>query len=346
MSKANLFTFTQEQREAIASLLRKEPPRSRLYLRASIISRLMAGQSAYRIAMDTRIRFNTVYKWQKRFLSGGVPALKDAPRSGQPRRITEDETSRVLEMTLHTIPPGSFTHWSIRLMSFHADVPRYRVAAIWKAANLKPHLVSTFNFSNDPDFAEKVIDIVGFYMNPPVDAIVLAVDEKAQIQALDHTQPLLQFRPGQIERHTYDDAGNRTTNLYDVFDTMTGKNIGNTTSRHHATEFISFLDLIDRRMLAHSGRDHIHIILDNRSIHEAKEVADWQWKHPRYTFHFTPTSSSWLDAVESWFSRLEHFGLRGKTFESVKQLREHIRQHIDQFNRYSAKPLVWIKDAD
>ena len=143
MSKASLFTFTQEQREAIASLLRKEPTGSRLHLRASIISRLMAGQSAYRIAMDTRIRFNTVYKWRARFLSGGVPALKDAPRSGQPRRITEDETSRVLEMTLHTTPPAGHKRWSLRLMSFYSGVSRYRVAAIWRAANLKPHLVST-----------------------------------------------------------------------------------------------------------------------------------------------------------------------------------------------------------
>ena len=291
------------------------------------------------------LTFNTVYKWQARFLGNGISALHDASRPGQPRRITEEETVKVLEMTMHALPAEA-TPWSIRLMSLHAGVSHYRVQAIWKAANLKPHLCSTFNFSSDPQFAEKVIDIVGLYMNPPVDAIVQSVNEKTQIQALDHTQPLLQLRPGQIEKHTHDYVRNGTTNLYAAFDIMTGKVIGNTTGRHRASEFISFLNLVDRRMKARRNHDRIHIILDNSSTHKTAKVVEWMEKHPQYSFHFTSTSSSWLNAVEGWFSRLERFGLRGKAFKSVKQLREHIRQHIVQFNRCLAKPFVWVKDAD
>jgi transposase len=339
------FVFTQEQRQEIESILGRGTTEIRLHTRAEIIHRLMDGQSAYRVATDMHLTFNTVYKWQSRFLADGVSALRDASRPGQPRRITEEETVKVLEMTMHALPAEA-THWSLRLMSLHTGVSRYRVETIWKAANLKPHLCSTFNFSSDPNFAEKVIDIVGLYMNPPDDAIVLSVDEKTQIQALDHTQPLLQLRPGQIERHTHDYVRNGTTNLYAAFDIMTGRVIGNTAERHRASEFISFLNLVDRRMKARRNHDRVHVILDNSSTHKTAEVKEWMGKHPQYSFHFTPTSSSWLNAVEGWFSRLERFGLRGKAFKSVKQLREHLRQHIVQFNRCSAKPFVWVKDAD
>ena len=345
MSAPKTFLFNQDQSQEIDRILAKGTTESRLRTRAEIIRRLMDGQSAYRVAAEMRLTYNTIYKWRARFLAGGVPALRDAMRPGQPRRITEAETVKVLEMTMHTLPAEA-THWSIRLMSLHAGVSRYRVEAIWKAANLKPHLCSTFNFSSDPEFAEKVIDIVGLYMNPPVDAIILSVDEKTQIQALDHTQPLLQLRPGQVERHTHDYVRNGTTNLYAAFDIMTGRVIGNTASRHRASEFISFLNLVDRRMRDRKNHENSQVILDNSSTHKTKEVVEWMGGHPQYTFHFTPTSSSWLNAVEGWFSRLERFGLRGRAFKSVAQLREHIRRHIVQFNRCSAKPFVWVKDAD
>lgn len=345
MQKVKPFTYTQEQSDKINHILRCGKMESRLHVRAAIIRHLMDGKSAYRIAHEMNLNFNTVYKWQDRFLLGGIAALTDAPRSGQPRKITREEIVRVLDMTMHKLPAES-THWSISLMSRYSGISEYRVRRIWKEANLKPHLYASFNFSRDPDFAEKVIDIVGLYMNPPEDAIILSVDEKTQIQALDHTQPLLQLRPGQVERHTHDYVRNGTTNLYAAFNILSGKVIGNTASHHRSAEFVSFLNLIDRRVQAYPTHDQIHIILDNSSTHKTKEVMEWMEKHPAYTFHFTPTSSSWLNAVEGWFSRLERFGLRGKAFKSVKQLREHIRNHIVQFNRCSAKPFVWVKDAD
>lgn len=248
-------------------------------------------------------------------------------------------------MTMHNIPKEA-THWSLRLMSRYVGVSPYLVGKVWKAAGLKPHLTSTFNFSKDPDFADKVIDIIGLYMAPPVDAIVLSVDEKTQIQALDHTRPLLQLAPHQVERHTHDYVRHGTTSLYAAFDIATGRVIGRTNQKHRAKEYITFLNLIDTRMKSRKNNSEIHIILDNSSTHKTKEVMKWREAHPQYHFHFTPTSSSWLNAVENWFSRLECKGLQRMAFQSVKELREHLSRFIVAYNKYSAKPFVWTKAAE
>lgn len=345
MQKQTPFTFTIEQQQEIERLLRCSTTPQALAKRARIILGLMEGKCGFRVAHEQHCPCNTVYKWRNRFQSDGFAGLKDLPRSGQPRKICSDTVQRVLEMTMHALPSEA-THWSRRLMSKYAEVTVYQVKTIWEAAKIRPHLHSTFNFSKDPEFAEKVIDIVGLYMNNHDDAIVLSVDEKTQIQALDHTQPLLQLSPGQIERRTHDYVRHGTTSLYAAFDIASGRAIGQCSQRHRAKEFLSFMNLIDRRMKSRKNNDNIHIILDNSSTHKTKEVVQWLEAHPEYHFHFTPTSSSWLNAVESWFSRVERYGLAGKAFKSVTELREHLGRFIVSFNKHLAKPFVWTKEAD
>lgn len=345
MREKSPFKFTREQSEEVDSLLRLRTLPRQICERARIIRRLMDGLSGYAVAEELGVSLPTVYTWRNRFAKGGVEALRDLPRSGQPRKITDETVRKVLDMTVHGLPAES-THWSLRLMSEYAKVPVYQVRTIWAAAKLRPHMRTTFNFSRDPEFAEKVIDIVGLYMNPPENAVVLSVDEKTQIQALDHTQPLLQLRPGQVERHTHDYVRHGTTNLYAAFNVLKGGVIGKTAQRHRAKEFLSFMNLVDRRMKVLKSHEEVHVVLDNSSTHKTKEVAAWREAHPEYHFHFTPTSSSWLNAVEGWFARVERFGLKGRAFKSVKELREEIRKFIVNFNRHSAKPFHWTKDAD
>ena len=345
MREKSPFKFTREQSEEVDALLRRRNAPRKIAERARIVRLLMDGHSGYAAAEELGVSLPTVYTWRNRFQRGGVEALADLPRSGQPRRITDATVERVLDMTMHGLPAEA-TRWSLRLMSEYAKVPIYQVRTIWAAAKLRPHLVSTFNFSRDPEFAEKVVDIVGLYMDKPENAVVLSIDEKTQTQALDHTQPLLQLRPGQVERHTHDYVRHGTTSLYAAFDVTSGRVIGKTSRRHRAREFLAFLNLVDRRMRALKSHDEIHVVLDNSSTHKTAEVAAWRESHPGYHFHFTPTSSSWLNAVEGWFSRVERFGLRGRAFKSVGELRNALREFIVEFNRHSAKPFQWTKDAD
>lgn len=328
----------------LRKMVKSTTAEARLVLRAGIILDFAKGKSGYRIAKERRLSFNTVNKWRQRYEDGGMAGLRDAPRPGQPSRLEGGKVKEILHLTMHCIPAEA-THWSLRLMSRHAGVSPYLVGKVWKAAGLKPHLTSTFNFSRDPDFADKVIDIIGLYMSPPVDAIVLSVDEKTQIQALDHTQPLLQLAPHQVERHTHDYVRHGTTSLYAAFDIATGRVIGRTNQRHRAKEFVSFLNLLATRVKSRRNKAAVHIILDNSSTHKTAEVREWQAAHPNFHFHFTPTSSSWLNAVENWFSRLERRGLQRMAFQSVKDLREHLKRFIVTYNKRSAKPFVWTKEA-
>ena len=229
-------------------------------------------------------------------------------------------------------------------MAEHAGVTRWQVHQIWKAADLKPHRLRTFKISNDPHFAEKVCDVVGLYMNPPPDnALVLSVDEKTQIQALDRTQPKLQLRPGQVERQTHDYKRHGTTSLYSAFNTLTGQVIGRVTQRHRAREFLDFLRQIDRE----TPKDlDLHLILDNSSTHKTPEVKTWLAKHPRFKLHFTPTSASWLNAVEGWFGQLERRALYRGIFTSVGELKSAIKRYIKVHNEKLAKPFRWHKSAE
>lgn len=227
-------------------------------------------------------------------------------------------------------------------MAKYAGVTQWQVRQVWAAAELKPHRLKTFKISNDPEFAEKVVDVVGLYLNPPSNAVVLSVDEKTQIQALDRTQPLLQLRPGQIERRTHDYKRHGTASLYAAFDVATGEVIARITARHRAKEFLQFLRQVDRQV---PGSLDLHIILDNSSTHKTEAVQQFVSEHPRFYFHFTPTSSSWLNAVEMWFSQLERRALYRGVFTSVKELREELRRYITVHNEESAKPFVWTKSA-
>ena len=228
-------------------------------------------------------------------------------------------------------------------MAKYAGVTQWQVRKIWEAADLKPHRLKTFKISKDPDFAEKVIDVVGLYMKPPANAVVLSVDEKTQIQALDRTQPLLQLRPGQIERRTHDYKRHGTASLYAAFDIASGEVLGRVTKRHRSREFLAFLRQIDRTI---DPALELHLILDNSSTHKTQSVKNFLKNHPRFHFHFTPTSASWLNAVESWFSQLERRSLYRGIFGSVQELRDEIRRYIRVHNAECAKPFVWTKTAE
>lgn len=335
------FSITEEQLQTLESLLRASKTAQGLVLRAKIVQLTASGKTAEEVAAELSTTIRTVYRWRIRFKNLGLQGLYDRPRSGQPKKITDAKVKEVLRMTVECIPHEA-THWSVRLMAKAAQVTTWQVRQVWDAADLKPHRLKNFKISNDPNFAEKVIDVVGLYMDPPQNAVVFSVDEKTQIQALDRTQPMLPLRPGQIERRTHDYKRNGTTNLYAAFDILTGHVIGRTTQRHRAKEFLDFLRQINKSV---PGGLDLHVILDNSSTHKTAEVNKWLKANPRFTFHFTPTSASWLNAVESWFGQLERRSIHRGVFTSVKDLREEIHRFIKQHNKRSAKPFTWTKSA-
>jgi len=335
------FELTAADRQALEALLRSPKTAQSLALRGRIILMSGAGETVEAIAASTATSTKAVYKWRNRFKESGLNGLSDLPRSGQPKKLSEQKIKDVLTLTVERIPHEA-THWSVRLMAKYADVTTWQVRQIWEAADLKPHRIKSFKISNDPQFAEKVVDVVGLYMNPPDNAIVLSVDEKTQIQALDRTQPMLQLKPGQIERRTHDYKRNGTTSLYAAFDILTGEVIGRVTKRHRAKEFLDFLRQIERSTPKELA---LHIILDNSSTHKTAEVQKWLAEHSRITMHFTPTSASWLNAVEGWFSQLERRSIYRGVFSSVKELRDEIHRFIKVHNTTSAKPFKWTKSA-
>ncbi|NYZ70222.1 IS630 family transposase, partial [Endozoicomonas sp. SM1973] len=263
------------------------------------------------------------------------------PRPGRPSLIDEATIQKVLTLTTERIPHES-THWSVQLMSKYAEISTWQVRQIWKAFDLKPHRIKTFKISNDPDFAEKVVDIVGLYMNPPTNAVVLSVDEKSQIQALDRTQPGLPLSPGKIGSRTHDYKRNGTVCLYTAFNVLTGEVTGKVTDNQRSKEFLSFLKQIEKK--TPEGYE-LHVILDNLSAHKTPDVMKWVNKKPHLHFHFTPTSSSWLNAVEGWFAQLERRSLYRGVFTSVKELKDEIYRFISVHNRELAKPFKWVKSA-
>ena len=328
-------------RQALEAVLRShKTPQSRA-LRARIVLKSGAGESVETIATSLGTSTKSVYKWRNRFLESGIDGLFDLPRSGQPKKLTEKDIKKVLTMTVEQVPHEA-THWSTRLMAKYAGITTWQVRQIWEAADLKPHRIQTFKISNDPQFAEKVIDVVGLYMNPPDNAIVLSVDEKTQIQALDRTQPMLPLKPGLAERRTHDYVRNGTTSLYAAFNILTGEVIGRVTDRHRAKEFLEFMRQVERS----TPKDlDLHVILDNSSTHKTEDVKKWLAKHPRIILHFTPTSASWLNAVEGWFAQLERRALYRGTFSSVKELKDEIQRFIKVHNVSLSKPFKWTKTA-
>ena len=275
--------LTEADRGALEAVLRShKTPQSRA-LRARIVLKSGSGESVETIAASLGTSTKSVYKWRNRFLESGSDGLFDLPRSGQPKKLTEKDIKKVLTMTVEQIPHEA-THWSTRLMAKYAGVTTWQVRQIWEAADLKPHRIQNFKISNDPQFAEKVIDVVGLYMNPPDNAIVLSVDEKTQIRALDRTQPMLPLKPGLAERRTHDYIRNGTTSLYAAFNILTGEVIGRVTERHRAKEFLEFMRQVERS----TPKDlDLHVILDNSSTHKTEDVKKWLAKHPRIILHFT-----------------------------------------------------------
>lgn len=309
--------------------------------RARIILALNRGKTPSEVADEQFVSAKTVHKWRNRFLESGVDGLLDEPRPGRPTTIDKKTIDRVLTLTTQYVPEEA-TQWSERLMAAHADVTPYQVRKIWKAADLQPHRLKTFKISNDPEFAEKVVDIVGLYLNPPTNAVVLSVDEKTQIQALNRTQPGLPLSPGNIGSRTHDYQRHGTTGLYAAFNILTGRVIGKVAARTRSKEFLSFLRQIDRR---HPKGLDLHIILDNHSAHKTKAVMAWLEARPYVHFHFTPTSASWLNAVEGWFAQLERRALYRGVFTSVADLKDELHRFIGVHNRHLAKPFKWTKDA-
>ena len=339
--KATQIQLDPRDRKALEKWLRASKTPHGLALRARIILMSTESLSAREIGRRLDIHAETVHRWRRRFLAEGLPGLQDRQRSGRPTKIKPSVTKRVLDWTTQRIPKEA-THWSTRLMAKYAGISQWQVRQIWEAANLKPHRLKTFKISQDPEFAEKVIDIVGLYMNPPTNAVVLSVDEKTQIQALDRTQPMLPLRPGQVERRTHDYKRHGTASLYAAFDIATGEVIGRVTKRHRSKEFLAFLRQIDAAI----PELDLHLILDNSSTHKTQAIQDFLKKNPRFHVHFTPTSASWLNAVESWFSQLERRSLYRGVFTSVQELRCEIRRYIRVHNEESAKPFVWTKTAE
>lgn len=309
--------------------------------RAKIILGLHAGKTPTQVADEQFVSAKTVHKWRNRFLSDGIDGLLDEQRSGRPSVIKETTIKKVLTLTTEYVPEEA-TQWSEMLMAKHVGITPYQVRKIWKAADLQPHRLQTFKISNDPNFAEKVVDIVGLYLNPPSNAVVLCVDEKTQIQALDRTQPGLPLASNRIGSRTHDYKRHGTTSLYAAFNILTGRVIGKVAKRTRSKEFLSFLKQIDRH---HPKGKELHIILDNHSAHKTREVMDWVENRPYIHFHFTPTSSSWLNAVEGWFAQLERRALYRGVFTSVTELQEALLEFIRVHNRTSAKPFTWNKDA-
>jgi transposase len=283
----------------------------------------------------------TVRKWRTRFVSRRLDGLSDDPRPGAPRTVTDDDVERVIVKTLEETPADA-THWSTRSLARATGMSQSAVSRIWRAFGLKPHLTETFKLSPDPQFIEKVRDVVGLYVNPPDGALVLCVDEKSQIQALDRTAPVLPLRPGTPERRTHDYVRNGTTNLYAALDVASGKVIADLTAQHRAIEFRKFLNLINRNVPAYLD---VHVIVDNSSTHKTPEIHRWLLRHPRFTLHFTPTYSSWLNLVERWFAELTEKWLRRGTHRSTRELESAIRSWVATWND-DPRPFVWHKTAD
>lgn len=343
MSKKNpSVQLAQSEQDELSSWLRSTSITHGLATRARIILLLATGERPIEVSRSLDVSEKTVHKWRNRWNEDGIAGLYDAPRSGRPTVIDEKTVQTVLKMTCEQLPHEA-THWSIALMAQYAQISTWQVRQIWDAADLKPHRLRTFKISNDPMFAEKVIDVVGLYMDPPNNALILSVDEKTQIQALDRTQPGLPLSEGRIASRTHDYKRNGTASLYAAFNILSGEVIAKLTDRHRAKEFIEFLRQVEKS--TPKDKD-LHIILDNVSSHKTTDVNEWLKKHPRVHFHFTPTSASWLNAVEGWFAQLERRALYRGVFTSVKELKDEIKRYVKVHNKYSAKPFKWTKSAE
>src|SRR4051794_13305627 len=333
--------LTADERARLESWTRRRTSAQALALRSRIVLLAADGLGNTEIARELGIHRNVAGKWRSRFLAHRLDGLTDEPRPGRPRTIGDDKVEEVIVKTLEATPKGA-THWSTRSMAREVGLTQSAVLRIWRAFGLQPHRQETWKLSKDPQFIDKVRDVVGLYLNPPERAVVLCVDEKSQIQALDRTAPILPLLPGTPERATHDYQRHGTSSLYAALDITTGKVIGSLHSRHRAIEFKKFLTTIDKEVPDDLA---VHLVLDNASTHKTPAIQKWLLAHPRFVVHFTPTSSSWLNLVERWFGELTTKKLQRGAHTSVRALNTDIRAWIKTWNE-DPRPYVWTKTAD
>ena len=332
---------TPQEKEKLSMLARRPKSAQAIAMRARIVLGCNDGLSNGEVAKRLRITGATVCKWRERFRVERLEGLLDEPRLGAPRSISDARVEEVITKTLESMP-GNSTHWSTRLMAKKTGLSQTAIVRIWRAFGLQPHRVENFKFSKDPQFVEKVRDIVGLYLNPPDRAIVLCVDEKSQVQALNRTQPILPLAPGVPARQSHDYERHGVTSLFAALDVASGVTISSCYRRHRHQEFLRFLNDIDANL---PGGFDVHLVMDNYGTHKVNKVRTWLTRHPRYHVHFTPTSGSWLNLVERLFAEVTERCVRRGSHTAVRALEKAMLDYLDQRNR-DPKPFVWTADAD
>ncbi|HEY9871309.1 MAG TPA: IS630 family transposase [Candidatus Obscuribacterales bacterium] len=342
MRVAPIVKLTDDQREELEGWARGRSVEHRLVMRAKIVLLAAAGKKNQEIMAELRLSAPTVQRWRDRFVESGIEGIaSDAPRSGRPRVIGPEKVKEVVEATMNSRPADA-THWSTRTMAQAQGISKDTIRRIWHQHQLQPHRVETFKFSKDPKFFEKLEDVVGLYMNPPDKALVFSFDEKSQIQALDRTQLLLPIRPGIPARQTHDYKRNGTTTLFAALNVLEGTVISDCMKRHRHQEFLKFLNKLDQQTPADQ---ELHLIMDNYATHKHAKVENWLTRHKRFHFHFVPTSSSWLNIVERFFSEITEKRIRRGTFKSVPDLIQAIDDYIKSHNK-EPKAFVWTASAE
>lgn len=339
-TQARQISLSREQRRELNRIVRRSTAPAGLSRRARAILLMSEGHPNTEVSKQTGLGPVQVSRIRTSFAEKGLPGIEDRPRSGRPKTVLAKTIANVIAVTVGD-PPKGVSHWSSRAVAQVCDVSQSTVVRIWREANLKPHRLETFKFTTDPRAKEKIIDVVGLYLNPPENAVVLCVDEKTQIQALDRTQPILPMREGLPARMTHDYRRHGVTSLFAALEVATGEVTGICRPKHATVDFIAFLD-----HLAHLyDGEEIHVVLDNASTHSTPAVRAWQDEHPNVHFHFTPTGASWLNMIEAWFSILTRRSVRRATVKNVKQLTRRIRDYIKHWN-LDPTPFTWTKTAE
>lgn len=335
--------LSSDERTKLEQWARRPKTSQRLALRARIVLQCASGLTNTQVAAHLQITMPTVGKWRSRFVADRLEGLVDEPRPGAPRSISDAQIEAVIGRTLESKPEAA-THWSTRSMAKVTGLSPAAIGRIWRAFGLQPHRTDTFKLSTDPFFVEKVRDVVGLYLNPPERALVLCVDEKSQVQALDRTQPLLPLGPGQVERGTHDYERHGVTSLFAALNVATGEVIGQCHRRHRQQEFVKFLDQVDATLVKEPDVS-IHIVMDNYGTHKTPRVKRWFQRHPEYHLHFVPTYSSWLNQVERFFAEITEKRIRRGCFRSVKSLEKAIMEYLENHNK-DPKPFIWTATAE
>jgi len=333
--------LTPDEKQSLQQTLRRRGAGHAEVLRSKVVLLAAEGLSNTEIVRRTHLGAPTVGRWRQRFLQNRTAGLSELPRSGAPRRINDEKIQEIITATLEKKPDHS-THWSTRTMAQRCGLSRQAVSRIWRAFGLKPHRSESFTLSTDPLFVEKVRDVVGLYMEPPGNALVLCVDEKTQVQALERSQPVLPMRPGRPERRTHDYYRHGTLALFAALNVATGQIISATKPKHRTQEFLNFLRQIEHQVPADLD---VHLVLDNYATHKTQAVEDWLAKRPRWQLHFTPTHSSWLNQVERFFARITHERIRRGVFRSLGDLEKAIKEYITAHNQ-APRPFRWTASAD